>query len=101
MFPAPVVPPISLRVCDVFALSGLVAAAQKDDERSAVLFAASLLIPRACATFRKASRNTRGSSASNAALRPSRGVLGFHGQPKAKAVQEGAETLQAGVPSLG
>jgi hypothetical protein len=37
MFPAPVVPPISLRVCDVFALSGLVAAAQKDDERSVVL----------------------------------------------------------------
>jgi len=37
MFPAPVVPPISLRVCDVLALSGLDAATQKDDERSAVL----------------------------------------------------------------
>jgi hypothetical protein len=37
MFPAPVVSPISLRFCDVFALSGLGAATQKDDERSAVL----------------------------------------------------------------
>jgi hypothetical protein len=37
MFPAPVIPPISLRIRDVLALRGLVAATQKDDQRSAVL----------------------------------------------------------------
>jgi hypothetical protein len=35
------------------------------------------------------------------AIQFSRGVLGFHRQPKAKTVQEGTETLQAGVTSLG
>jgi hypothetical protein len=35
------------------------------------------------------------------AIQFSRGVLGFHCEPKAKTVQQGAETLQAGVTSLG